>query len=103
MCKLLIAVTTGFIVLCAGTAAQSQELSQLPTLLTLPIRPDDIGFYCIFENKVYSPGAQICLDVVRSGSPSPAALVCKPPQAAGGGRAVWESSGTITCAARAPR
>jgi hypothetical protein len=101
MCKLMVALITGLIVLAAGSA-QSQELPQLSTLLTLPIRPDDMGFYCIFENRVYSPGAQICLDVVRSGAPSQAALVCKPP-AASGGRAVWESSGTITCASRAPR
>lgn len=101
MNKLMTSVIGGLTAFVATTSARSQEVSQ-STLLTLPIRPDDIGSYCIFESRVYSPGAQVCLDVVRSGSPAQAALVCKSP-ATGGGRAIWEASGTFICSPRAPR
>ena len=100
MHKILIFMLVGISVLTIKVG-HSQELSQA-TILTLPIKPEDIGYYCIFDNKVYSPGAQICLEVVRSEAPAQAALVCKPP-AAVGGRATWEGSGTIICSNRPNR
>jgi hypothetical protein len=89
------------IILIAGGPALAQEIGQTSTL-TVPIKPDEIGFYCIYGNRIYSPGAQLCLDVVRPGATSQAALVCKTPTAAGA-RASWEASGTIICSTPASR
>ena len=71
MHKILIFMLVGISVLTIKVG-HSQELSQA-TILTLPIKPEDIGYYCIFDNKVYSPGAQICLEVIRSEAPAQAA------------------------------
>jgi len=78
------------------TIGHSQEISQA-TVVTLPIKPEDIGAYCIYGNKVYSAGSQLCIDVVRAGPPAQTALLCKLPAAAGA-RATWEPSGSIICA-----
>jgi hypothetical protein len=38
-------------------AGHSQEIVVPP----LPIKPDDLAKYCIYANRIYSNGAQICV------------------------------------------
>lgn len=52
----------------ASGAAYSQGYPQgYPQDMTAqpPIRPEDIGKYCIYASKIYSQGSQLC--VVRGG------------------------------------
>jgi len=41
-------------------AAHSQGYSQ-DIVPSLPIKPEDIGKYCIYASRIYSNGAQICV------------------------------------------
>jgi len=79
----------------------AQELAQA-TQLAPPIKPEDIAFYCIYANRVYSVGSQLCVDVIRIGTPAQAALLCKPPTQAGQ-KATWDVAGSITCTAQPAR
>jgi hypothetical protein len=99
MRKALIAATVAAAVLVPAVAA-SQDVTQ--TIEAPPVKPEDIAFYCIYGNKVYSPGAQLCVEVVRYGLPAQAALLCKPPSQAGG-RASWDAAGTIICSSQPAR
>jgi hypothetical protein len=40
----------------AAGAAHSQDVTPPP-----PIKPEDIGKYCIYASKIYSNGAQLCV------------------------------------------
>jgi hypothetical protein len=42
--------------LSAAGAGHAQEI-----VPTLPIKPEDIGKYCIYASKIYSNGSQICV------------------------------------------
>jgi hypothetical protein len=76
---------------------QAQQIPQAAVVMPPPIKPDDIGSYCIYDSKVYSAGSQLCINVLRPGPSGQAALLCKIAPAAGA-RATWEPSGTIICA-----
>jgi hypothetical protein len=26
-----------------------------------PVRPDDLKYYCVYDNKLFSPGARLCI------------------------------------------
>ena len=80
---------------CLPVPGYAQDI--LPSaIVTLPIKPENIGSYCLYANRIYSPGAQLCVEVVRPGGPAQAALVCKLP-ATVGATATWDATGTLVC------
>lgn len=81
-------------VVSAGSSAQAQPAAQFPMQSPMPpyteptspppISPPDMAHYCVYENRVYSLGAGLCLGRT--------AYVCVPsPGPATGYRAYWTS------------
>jgi hypothetical protein len=82
------------LVILTGTAwAAHAQLAQV--LPASPVATTDISNYCVYENKVYSPGSLTC-DVLVGPASSP--LECQPADAVHK-RAYWKipEKTTVTC------
>ena len=81
------------VLVAAGSAAQAQPAMQYPSrgpippadlVAPPPLTPADMGNYCVYDNRVYSLGAGLCIGRTP--------YVCVPsPGPSTGNRAYWAS------------